>query len=249
MQKIADPEYTSNQMWQIRYGYENKFTDEQMALLRNKELDHLQMNEISNSFYPPNIIPADIVKIYANPELNTDQIHFLNLLAKEGKSKELITFCADPRFSSQQTEILCNGVHCGLDIDKLKVYADPDLTPLKMEEILEGFYNGLAIEDVERYAKKEYTAGTMHDYRILLEHGIKDMELYNDIKEKYSYLEKDQLMELGRAASMGFSWGKIDFLASKKLAADELKIIINSSIREKQKTKSKIRGDERNGRS
>ena len=89
----------------------------------------------------------------------------------------------------------------------------------------------------------------MHDYRILLEHGIKDMELYNDIKEKYSYLEKDQLMELGRAASMGFSWGKIDFLASKKLAADELKIIINSSIREKQKTKSKIRGDERNGRS
>lgn len=55
----------------------------------------------------------------------------------------------------------------------------------------------------------------MHDYRILLEHGIKDMDLYNNIKDKYGYLEKDQLMELGRAASMGFSWGKIDFLASK----------------------------------
>jgi len=166
----AKPEFTEGQMGQVRLGLENGLSMEQMSVYVNHEFDWKQMREIREGF--EHGLSMEQVSVYANHEFTGDQMEEIRDGFEHGLSMEQVSVYAKSEFTWEQMREIRVGFEQGLSMEQMSVYAKPEFIDGQMDQIRCGFEAGLTSEQVAVYAKPEFTWRQMNEIREGFEQGL-----------------------------------------------------------------------------
>lgn len=175
----AKPEFTCVQMSEIESGFKKGLSIEQISMYAKPEFYDYQMNQICRGF--KNGLSMEQVSVYAKPEFNTGQMRLIEDGFRNKLSMEQVKTYAKPEFDSNQMWEIENGLdEYKLSIEQVGTYAKPEFDFDQMFEIRRGFINGLSMEQVGMYAKPELSANQIYAAMNGLRNGISTDKI-NDI--------------------------------------------------------------------
>lgn len=133
----------------------------------------LQLEELSIGIR--NKLSIENIRKIANPEYSPEQMKILRNCLEQGTSIDAICNIKTG-FTTEQMEILCEGIKAGFDIS---IYANPEYDSLQMKEILKGLQAHL---NVEYYANPQIPYTSMAVAREFLHKCTIEQEEYENIK-------------------------------------------------------------------
>lgn len=175
----AKPEFTCVQMSEIESGFKKGLSIEQISMYAKPEFYDYQMNQICRGF--KNGLSMEQVSVYAKPEFNSNQMKLIEDGFRNKLSMEQVKAYAKPEFDPNQMWEIENGLdEYKLSIEQVGTYAKPEFDFNQMFEIRRGFINGLSMEQVGMYAKPELSANQIYAAMNGLRNGISTDKI-NDI--------------------------------------------------------------------
>lgn len=181
-QKEKYKDFTEDQMNEIKNGFKNGLSEEQVSVYAKPEFNDEQMAEIRKGFESG--LSVEQVSVYAKPEFNEYQMRGIRRGFNEGLSIEQISVYAKPEFSCVQMSEIESGFKKGLSIEQISMYAKPEFYDYQMYQIRKGFEKGLSIEQVDVYAKPEFDIKQM----VIIVNGFKNglsMEQMQEIRHGF----------------------------------------------------------------
>lgn len=170
------PEFNESQMRKIRMGFESGFSMEQVSVYAKPEFNGFQMEQIRTGFESG--LSVEQVGVYAKPEFNEYQMREIRCGFNEGLSIEQVNVYAKPEFTCVQMSEIESGFKKGLSIEQISMYAKPEFYDYQMNQICRGFKNGLSMEQVSVYAKPEFNSNQMR----LIEDGFRNKLSMEQVK-------------------------------------------------------------------
>lgn len=155
----AKPEFNDEQMAEIRKGFESGLSVEQVSVYAKPEFNEYQMRGIRRGFNEG--LSIEQISVYAKPEFDSYQMGVIRNGFENGLSMEQVSVYAKPEFNSNQMEVLKGGLEIGLSIEQVSSYANPKFNDIQMYRIGEGYSAGLSTEQVNVYAKPEFNPDQM----------------------------------------------------------------------------------------
>lgn len=155
----AKPEFNSKQMEELKDGLERGLSIEQVSVYTKPEFNEYQMRKIRMGFESG--FSMEQVSVYAKPEFDSYQMGVIRNGFENGLSIEQVSVYAKPEFNSNQMEVLKGGLEIGLSIEQVSSYANPKFNEIQMYRIGEGYNAGLSAEQVNVYAKPEFNPDQM----------------------------------------------------------------------------------------
>lgn len=219
----AKPEFNESQMRKIRMGFESGFSMEQVSVYAKPEFDSYQMGVIRNGF--ENGLSMEQVGVYAKPEFNSNQMEVLKGGLEIGLSIEQVSSYANPKFNEIQMYRIGEGYSAGLSAEQVNVYAKPEFNPDQMKSIEDGFRNKLSMEQVKAYAKPEFDPNQMWE----IENGLDEYKLSIEQVGTYAKPEFDfnQMFEIRRGFINGLSMEQVGMYAKPELSANQIYAAMN----------------------
>lgn len=219
----AKPEFNESQMRKIRMGFESGFSMEQVSVYAKPEFDSYQMGVIRNGF--ENGLSMEQVSVYAKPEFNSNQMEVLKGGLEIGLSIEQVSSYANPKFNEIQMYRIGEGYNAGLSAEQVNVYAKPEFNPDQMKSIEDGFRNKLSMEQVKAYAKPEFDPNQMWE----IENGLDEYKLSIEQVGTYAKPEFDfnQMFEIRRGFINGLSMEQVGMYAKPELSANQIYAAMN----------------------
>lgn len=219
----AKPEFNESQMRKIRMGFESGFSMEQVSVYAKPEFDSYQMGVIRNGF--ENGLSIEQVSVYAKPEFNSNQMEVLKGGLEIGLSIEQVSSYANPKFNEIQMYRIGEGYNAGLSAEQVNVYAKPEFNPDQMKSIEDGFRNKLSMEQVKAYAKPEFDPNQMWE----IENGLDEYKLSIEQVGTYAKPEFDfnQMFEIRRGFINGLSMEQVGMYAKPELSANQIYAAMN----------------------
>lgn len=170
-QKEKYKDFTEDQMNEIKNGFENGLSEEQVDVYAKPEFNESQMRKIRMGFESG--FSMEQVSVYAKPEFNSDQMGVLKDGLERGLSIEQVSSYANPKFNDFQMYRIGEGYGAGLSAEQVNVYAKPEFNSVQMKLIEDGFRNKLSMEQVKAYAKPEFDLNQMWE----IENGLDECKL------------------------------------------------------------------------
>lgn len=158
-----------NQFIPVSQEMINQFHD----YLHSGKFSALQLEELSIGIR--NKLSIENIWKIANPEYSPGQMKLLRTYLEQGINIDMICNIG-AEFTTEQLEILCEGMKAGVDIS---VYANPEYNSLQMKEILKGLQAHLK---VEYYANPQIPYHSMAVAREFLHKCTMEQEEYENIK-------------------------------------------------------------------
>lgn len=219
----AKPEFNESQMRKIRMGFESGFSMEQVSVYAKPEFDSYQMGVIRNGF--ENGLSMEQVGVYAKPEFNSNQMEVLKGGLEIGLSIEQVSSYANPKFNEIQMYRIGEGYSAGLSAEQVNVYAKPEFNPDQMKSIEDGFRNKLSMEQVKAYAKPEFDPNQMWE----IKNGLDEYKLSIEQVGTYAKPEFDfnQMFEIRRGFINGLSMEQVGMYAKPELSANQIYAAMN----------------------
>lgn len=219
----AKSEFDEFQMEQIRTGFESGLSVEQVGVYAKPEFNEYQMREIRCGFNEG--LSIEQVSVYAKPEFTCVQMSEIESGFKKGLSIEQISMYAKPEFYDYQMNQICRGFKNGLSMEQVSVYAKPEFNSNQMKLIEDGFRNKLSMEQVKAYAKPEFDPNQMWE----IENGLDEYKLSIEQVGTYAKPEFDfnQMFEIRRGFINGLSMEQVGMYAKPELSANQIYAAMN----------------------
>ena len=177
-----DNKFDNYQMEEIRKGFENRLTLEQIKTYADPKFDDNQMQEIRIGF--EDRLTLEQVKFYADPKFRKSQMQEIRIGFEDRLTLEQVKIYADPKFRKSQMEEIREGFENKLSLEQVKFYADPKFDNYQMQEIRKGFENRLTLEQVKTYADPKIEWYEMQEIR-------QQLEYKSGLLKKFSNDEED----------------------------------------------------------
>lgn len=217
-QKEKYKDFTEDQMNEIKNGFENGLSEEQVDVYAKPEFNESQMRKIRMGFESG--FSMEQVSVYAKPEFNSDQMGVLKDGLERGLSIEQVSSYANPKFDDFQMYRIGEGYGAGLSAEQVNVYAKPEFNSVQMKLIEDGFRNKLSMEQVKAYAKPEFDLNQMWE----IENGLDECKL--SIEQVGTYAKPEfnskQMEVLKDALRSGLSIEQVIMCAKPELDSDQM---------------------------
>lgn len=164
---IKKEQFTAAQAAQIKYGFNNGLTNDQIALYADPKYSWRQMCEIRLGL--EHGLTQKQIAVYADPRFNSGQMREIHWGLENGLSKEQVALYADPQFNTDQMDEIRWGLEDGLTQEQIALYANPQYTWEQMDEIRQGLEDGLTQEKVAQYADPKFLWRQMNEIRTRLD--------------------------------------------------------------------------------
>lgn len=222
-QKEKYKDFTKDQMNEIKNGFENGLSEEQVDVYAKPEFNESQMRKIRMGFESG--FSMEQVSVYAKPEFNSDQMGVLKDGLERGLSIEQVSSYANPKFDDFQMYRIGEGYGAGLSAEQVNVYAKPEFNSVQMKLIEDGFRNKLSMEQVKAYAKPEFDPNQMWE----IENGLDEYKLSIEQVGTYAKPEFDfnQMFEIRRGFINGLSMEQVGMYAKPELSANQIYAAMN----------------------
>lgn len=222
-QKEKYKDFTEDQMNEIKNGFENGLSEEQVSVYAKPEFDQNQMREIRDGFKKG--LSMEQISVYAKPEFNSNQMEVLKDGLEIGLSIEQVSSYANPKFDDIQMYRIEEGYRAGLSAEQVNVYAKPEFNPDQMKSIEDGFRNKLSMEQVKAYAKPEFDPNQMWE----IKNGLDEYKLSIEQVGTYAKPELDviQMEELKDALRSGLSMEQVSMYAKPELSTNQIYAAMN----------------------
>lgn len=222
-QKEKYKDFTEDQMNEIKNGFENGLSEEQVDVYAKPEFNESQMRKIRMGFESG--FSMEQVSVYAKPEFNSDQMGVLKDGLERGLSIEQVSSYANPKFDDFQMYRIGEGYGAGLSAEQVNVYAKPEFNSVQMKLIEDGFRNKLSMEQVKAYAKPEFDLNQMWE----IENGLDECKLSIEQVGTYAKPEFDfnQMFEIRRGFINGLSMEQVGMYAKPELSANQIYAAMN----------------------
>lgn len=222
-QKEKYKDFTEDQMNEIKNGFENGLSEEQVDVYAKPEFNESQMRKIRMGFESG--FSMEQVSVYAKPEFNSDQMGVLKDGLERGLSIEQVSSYANPKFDDFQMYRIGEGYGAGLSAEQVNVYAKPEFNSVQMKLIEDGFRNKLSMEQVKAYAKPEFDLNQMWE----IENGLDECKL--SIEQVGTYAKPEfnskQMEVLKDALRSGLSIEQVGMYAKPELSANQIYAAMN----------------------
>lgn len=216
----AKPEFNDEQMAEIRKGFESGLSVEQVSVYAKPEFNEYQMRGIRRGFNEG--LSIEQISVYAKPEFSCVQMSEIESGFKKGLSIEQISMYAKPEFYDYQMYQIRKGFEKGLSIEQVDVYAKPEFDIKQMVIIVNGFKNGLSMEQVSVYAKPEFNSNQMEVLKGGLEIGLSIEQVSSYANPKFNDI---QMYRIGEGYSAGLSTEQVNVYAKPEFNPDQMKSI------------------------
>lgn len=220
---FAKPELSEDLIHEIKDGFEEGFSAEQVSMYAKPEFNSFQKEEIKNGL--KNGLSMEQISVYAKPEFDSHQMSVIKNGFKNGLSMEQVSVYAKPEFNSEQMAVIKNGFKNNLSIEQVGSYANPKFNDIQMYRIGEGYSAGLSMEQVNVYAKPEFDPNQMWE----IENGLDEYKL--SIEQVGTYAKPElaviQMEELKDALRSGLSIEQVSMYAKPELSANQIYAAMN----------------------
>lgn len=226
-QKEKYKDFTEDQMNEIKNGFKNGLSEEQVSVYAKPEFNEYQMRGIRRGFNEG--LSIEQISVYAKPEFSCVQMSEIESGFKKGLSIEQISMYAKPEFYDYQMYQIRKGFEKGLSIEQVDVYAKPEfdikqmviivngfkngLSMEQMQEIRHGFINDLSMEQVSVYAKPEFDSYQMGVIRNGFENGLSMEQVSVYAKPEFN---SNQMEVLKGGLEIGLSIEQVSSYANPK---------------------------------
>ena len=224
-QKEKYKDFTEDQMNEIKNGFENGLSEEQVDVYAKPEFNESQMRKIRMGFESG--FSMEQVSVYAKPEFNSDQMGVLKDGLERGLSIEQVSSYANPKFDDFQMYRIGEGYGAGLSAEQVNVYAKPEFNSVQMKLIEDGFRNKLSMEQVKAYAKPEFNSKQMEVLKDALRSGLSIEQVIMCAKPE---LDSVQMWEIRDGLEYGLSMEQIAVYAKPEFNTGQMNVIISGFI-------------------
>lgn len=221
-QKEKYKDFTEDQMNEIKNGFENGLSEEQVDVYAKPEFNESQMRKIRMGFESG--FSMEQVSVYAKPEFNSDQMGVLKDGLERGLSIEQVSSYANPKFDDFQMYRIGEGYGAGLSAEQVNVYAKPEFNSVQMKLIEDGFRNKLSMEQVSVYAKPEFNDSQMAVIKNGFENNLSIEQVGTYAKPEFDF---NQMFEIRRGFINGLSMEQVGMYAKPELSANQIYAAMN----------------------
>lgn len=211
VRNVARIYYTKAQMEELIEAYYSKFTDTQMAILLNRNLDAWQMFIVRKaaSFG----LSDSEIAIIATGEYGVKHMEIIIESYRHGV-QAYVELLLNPKLNSHQADVVWN--FCKYEqfsIEQLVFLANPDNDHIKMKEIACWFGNGFSIEQLKEYVEK-FNSEQLAKIRYGLRNKIDYFDLWVNPEFK-----AEQMQEIITGIEAGLSEKQLRLYAYPKIEA------------------------------
>lgn len=221
-QKEKYKDFTEDQMNEIKNGFKNGLSEEQVSVYAKPEFNEYQMRGIRRGFNEG--LSIEQISVYAKPEFNSNQMEVLKGGLEIGLSIEQVSSYANPKFNDIQMYRIGEGYSAGLSTEQVNVYAKPEFNPDQMKSIEDGFRNKLSIEQVSVYAKPEFNDSQMAVIKNGFENNLSIEQVGTYAKPEFDF---NQMFEIRRGFINGLSMEQVGMYAKPELSANQIYAAMN----------------------
>lgn len=199
LKKYENAGFVRYEMEEIKKGFENGLTVEQVAFYAREEFKFHKMREIRKGF--ENGLTMEQVKLYAREEFEASQMEEIRLGFQDGLSMEQVAFYARKEFDSYQMDMVRCALKIGLNFEQTEFFTKDDFDDSQMEEISKGFQDGLSLEQVKMYAKEEFPYWKMKVIRLGLKNNFTMEQIENYCEKEIWKCSKKDIEEASQKLS------------------------------------------------
>lgn len=207
LKKYENAGFVRYEMEEIKKGFENGLTVEQVAFYAREEFKFHKMREIRKGF--ENGLTMEQVKLYAREEFEASQMEEIRLGFQNGLSMEQVAFYARKEFDSYRMDMVRCALKIGLNFEQAEFFTKDDFDGGQILQIRDGFKDGLSFEQVKMYAKEEFPDWKMKVIRLGLKNNftMEQIENYCE-KEIWNCSKKD--VEKANQKCEEYGWDNVD---------------------------------------
>lgn len=219
-QKEKYKDFTEDQINEIKNGFKNGLSEEQIDVYAKPEFDKHQMSVIRNGF--KNGLSMEQVKAYAKPELSAKRMDIIRRCLESGYSVEQAKVLANPKFAGWKIDEILDGFNAGLSVEQINRYAKPELDENQMWEIRKGFESGLSIEQVSVYTKPEFNEYQMRKIRMGFESGFSMEQVSVYAKPEF---DSYQMGVIRNGFENGLSMEQVSVYAKPEFNSNQMEVL------------------------